>query len=84
MNKSELKQKIEDIGNQYFDEHPEERLRDHEKYGYRICWNFVGWWSISFGFHVSLKHRNFEIHLPFGYFRVGNQPISYYSLVVTM
>jgi len=34
---------------------------------------FVGWGSISLGVHVSLSARNIEIHLPFGFVRVGRR-----------
>jgi len=34
-------------------------------------WWFVGWWDISLGIHISLECPNIEIHLPFGFFRVG-------------
>lgn len=39
----------------------------------RFCcyWWFVGWDAISFGFHVGLARPNIEIHLPFGFFRIG-------------
>jgi hypothetical protein len=32
---------------------------------------FVGWWALSLGFHISFKDPNIEIHLPFGYIRIG-------------
>lgn len=32
---------------------------------------FVGWWAISFGLHVDLKSPNIEIHVPFGFIRIG-------------
>lgn len=32
---------------------------------------FVGWDCISLGAHVSLRDPNIEIHLPFGFIRVG-------------
>lgn len=34
-------------------------------------WHFVGWWAISFGFHVDVKSPNIEVHLPFGFLRMG-------------
>lgn len=39
----------------------------------RFCCYFwyVGWWAVSFGFHISLKEPNIEIHLPFGFLRIG-------------
>jgi len=33
--------------------------------------HFVGWDCISLGAHVCLSLPNFEIHLPFGFIRVG-------------
>lgn len=35
---------------------------------------FVGWDCISLGFHVCLSAPNAEIHLPFGFIRVGWRP----------
>lgn len=32
---------------------------------------FVGWDCISFGFHFCMSAPNIEIHLPFGFIRVG-------------
>lgn len=32
---------------------------------------FVGWWAFSFGFHIDLRSPNAELHVPFGFFRVG-------------
>lgn len=32
---------------------------------------FVGWDCISLGLHVSLACPNIEIHVPFGFFKVG-------------
>lgn len=34
-------------------------------------WHFVGWDCLSLGFHISLGAPNIELHLPFGFFRVG-------------
>ena len=37
-----------------------------------VCyWWFVGWDCFSLGFHISLMSPNIEIHLPFGFFRIG-------------
>ncbi len=36
-----------------------------------LYWFFVGWWALSFGFHISLKHLNVEIHLPFGFITIS-------------
>jgi len=35
-----------------------------------ISWHFVGWWAISLGIHFSLKHKNIEVHLPFGFIKI--------------
>lgn len=39
----------------------------------RFCcyFYFVGWSNISLGFHISTAMPNIEIHLPFGFVRVG-------------
>jgi hypothetical protein len=34
---------------------------------------FVGWSCISLGFHVCLSAPNIEIHLPFGFIRLGRR-----------
>ncbi len=37
-----------------------------------VCyWHFVGWENISFGITINFELPNFEIHLPFGFFRFG-------------
>lgn len=35
-------------------------------------WWFTGWCHLSFGVHVHLCAPNLEIHLPFGFVRVGH------------
>ena len=32
---------------------------------------FVGWDCISFGFHICVSLPNIEIHLPFGFIKIG-------------
>ena len=33
---------------------------------------FVGWWApINIGLHISFKHPNLELHIPFGFIRIG-------------
>lgn len=34
-------------------------------------WHFVGWDCLSLGLHVSLVSPNMELHLPFGFIRIG-------------
>jgi hypothetical protein len=37
-----------------------------------VCYfHFVGWENISFGAHVNVIQPNMEIHLPFGFIRIG-------------
>lgn len=37
-----------------------------------ICYfHFVGWDCISLGFHICFGAPNVEIHLPFGFIRIG-------------
>ena len=37
-----------------------------------VCYFYlVSWKVISFGFHVCFKNPNIEIHLPFGFIRMG-------------
>src|SRR6266851_1097179 len=39
-----------------------------------VCfWYFNGWDHISLGLHVDWTIPNIEIHMPFGFFRVGWQ-----------
>lgn len=43
-----------------------------------ICyWHFVGWSCISIGMSIDLHSPNLEIHLPFGFFRLGWQVIKF-------
>ena len=44
------------------------------KYNYRklvFKWWFVGWEMFSLGFHIDFFSPNIEIHLPFGFIRIG-------------
>ena len=36
---------------------------------------FIGWENISFGLHVCLGLPNVEIHLPFGFVRIGRPQV---------
>lgn len=39
---------------------------------YPTChWHFVSWWQWSLGLTVDWLAPNLEVHLPFGFFRVG-------------
>lgn len=41
------------------------------EYKWGVYWWFVGWTCISFGFHIDVGSPNIEIHLPFGFIRIG-------------
>jgi hypothetical protein len=43
----------------------------------RFVWyfHFVGWTCISAGFHVDFASPNVELHVPFGFFRIGWQGV---------
>lgn len=39
-----------------------------------ICYfHFISWTHLSLGFHIDLGSPNIEIHLPFGFIRLGWQ-----------
>lgn len=42
-------------------------------------WWFTSWSHISFGFHVDVESPNIEIHLPFGFFRIGRTQLRCYD-----
>lgn len=45
-----------------------------------VCYfHFVGWSCVSIGFHVDTASPNIEVHMPFGFIRVGWQGIYQYS-----
>lgn len=33
--------------------------------------HFVGWSCLSLGFHVDMSIPNIELHIPFGFIRIG-------------
>ena len=42
-----------------------------------ICYFwFVSRYHISFGFHLDLQSPNIEIHIPFGFIRIGYQGVN--------
>ena len=52
----------------------EQRLDEsNPNYQRILCCYFwlVGWDCISFGLHVAIMQPNIEIHLPFGFIRIG-------------
>jgi len=58
-----------------WDEGPIPRWDDFGRRDYLrvpICYFFfVGWWALSLGLHVDLASPNLEIHIPFGFIRIG-------------
>ena len=43
------------------------------KEGFVCYYWFIGWWHWSLGINIYPKAPNFEIHLPFGFIRIGIQ-----------
>ena len=41
--------------------------------GFVMYFHFLGWWALSLGLHIDIESPNIEIHLPFGFIRVGWQ-----------
>lgn len=46
----------------------EETLNDRQ---FECFFNFLGWWQWSFGFHLDIRHPHIDLHVPFGYLRIG-------------
>jgi hypothetical protein len=42
-------------------------------YRYSCYFYFIGWWNWSLGFHINPSIPNIEIHLPFGFIRIGRE-----------
>jgi len=42
-----------------------------------VVFHFVAWHCLSLGIHISLAVPNIEIHVPFGFFRLGRQYCEY-------
>ena len=51
----------------------EQPPRRSDKWHRVFCcyFHFVAWDCLSLGFHVSLLLPNIEVHLPFGFIRIG-------------
>ena len=50
------------------------RVHGHDGPEWVCYFYFVEWSHISLGFHVDLATPNIEIHLPFGFIRIGKSP----------
>ena len=52
-----------------------------------VCYfHFTGFYDLSLGVHVSISQPNIELHIPFGFFRLGwkkgvecLKPFDYYT-----
>jgi hypothetical protein len=44
-----------------------------KRFVYFFC--FTGWGEFSLGFHVDVISPNVEVHVPFGFFKVGWQTV---------
>lgn len=51
-----------------------------------LSWHFVGWWALSLGLHLSLKHLNIEIHLPFGFLKISfkREATTFYDISIQL
>ncbi len=38
---------------------------------FECFFNFLGWWHWSIGVHVDLRHPHIDVHVPFGFARLG-------------
>jgi hypothetical protein len=38
---------------------------------FECFFNFLGWWHWSIGIHVDLRHPHIDLHVPFGFGRLG-------------
>lgn len=38
---------------------------------FEFTWYFIGWETIQLGLTFDFLMMNFELHLPFGFFRIG-------------
>ena len=38
---------------------------------FKILFHFVSWFDISLGVSINIIKPNIEIHLPFGFFKIG-------------
>lgn len=47
------------------------RLPHYETEKFVAYFWFVGWDCISLGFHICLSKPNIELHLPFGFIKIG-------------
>jgi hypothetical protein len=41
------------------------------KKGFVAWFHFIGWNHLSLGLHLDVSKPNIELHVPFGFFRVG-------------
>jgi hypothetical protein len=44
-----------------------------------VFWWFVGWDCVQVGFHVCALKPNIEIHVPFGFFKIGWEAVAAYN-----
>lgn len=38
---------------------------------FECFFNFLGWWHWSIGIHIDVRHPHADIHVPFGFCRIG-------------
>lgn len=47
------------------------KTEELKKRRFVFYFNFVGWWALSLGLHIDIISPNIEIHLPFGFIKIG-------------
>jgi hypothetical protein len=49
------------------------RLYGYDSNNFIAYFYFVGWDCLSLGMHICLSAPNIEIHIPFGFIRIGRK-----------
>lgn len=54
-----------------------------ERENFMAYWWFVGWHQVSLGLNISFDGPHIEIHLPFGFVRIGRPGVSTRRIIRT-
>jgi len=54
----------------YLKDFPDTNIKGTKKY-FKAYYYLNGWYPINLGIHVDFAKPNIEIHVPFGFFRIG-------------
>lgn len=47
------------------------RQRNYKDRQFECFFNFLNWWQWSIGIHVDPQHPHLDVHVLFGFFRIG-------------